>query len=151
MPTISELNDPEYRWQHKEEMSKIMPYADKRKRLGVKIIDYPALRASYLSKIKEVRHHILDWVRFRHLIDSVPSSAYASASKTKLQPKDMYHFERRDKCRCYICGTVSRYTQFHHIIPTGDTTDDNIVTLCISCHKMVHIALYTSGKRKGWM
>lgn len=151
MPTLNELNDPEYRWQHKEEMSKIMPYADERKRLGVKIIDYPSLRASYLSKIKEVRHHTLDWNRFRHLVDCVPSSAYASAPKTKLQPKDMYHFERKDRCRCYICGTVSRYTQFHHIIPTGDTADDNIVTLCISCHKMVHIALYTSGKRKGWM
>jgi hypothetical protein len=151
MPTQNELNDPEWRWQHKIDTRKIMPYTSERIRLKIKVIDYPQLRREYLSKIKEVRSHKLDWGRFRNLIDIVPGSAYASGPKKKLQPMDMYHFERRDKCTCYLCGTISRYTQFHHIIPTGDTSDKNIVTLCESCHKMVHIALYSYGKRKGWM
>lgn len=152
MATINEMNDPEWRWQHKEEMSKIMPFQSERIRLGIVVINYEDLRNKYLSKIKEVRRHNLNWDKFRNLIDKVPSSAYKSnTSKTKLQPKDMYHFERRDGCKCYLCETVSRITHLHHIIPTGDTTDQNIVTLCKSCHKMVHIALYVSGKRRGWI
>lgn len=146
-----ELNDPEYRWYHKEEMSKIMPFVSERKRLGVKVIDYPKLRSEYLSKIKEVRSHDLNWFLFKKLIDAVPNNVYNETDKKKLQPMDMYHFEKRDRCECYLCGTVSRYTQFHHIIPTGPVSDENIVTLCRACHKMVHIALYSSGKRKGWM
>ena len=34
------LNDPEYRWNHKEEMSKIMPYYHERKKFGLVVIDY---------------------------------------------------------------------------------------------------------------
>ncbi|MFA5715403.1 MAG: hypothetical protein WC998_06670 [Candidatus Paceibacterota bacterium] len=146
-----ELNDPEYRWYHKEEMSKIMPFVSERKRLGLKVIDYPKLRREFLSTIKEVRYHDLDWVLFKKLIDAVPTSVYNETTKKTLQPMDMYHFEKRDRCECYLCGTISRRTQLHHIIPTGDTSDKNIVTLCGACHKMVHIALYSSGKRKGWM
>jgi 5-methylcytosine-specific restriction endonuclease McrA len=150
MISIEQLNDPEYRWYHKEEMAKIMPFTSERNRLGITVINYDQLRRQHLSTIKETKSHNLDWDRFRCLIDSIPARAYYETSKTKLQPKDFYHFEKRDGCECYICGTVSRFTQLHHVIPTGPVTDDNVVTLCEPCHKMVHIALYVSGKRRGF-
>lgn len=150
MTSIEQLNDTEYRWYHKEEMAKIMPFTSERNRLGIKIINYDELRREHISKIKELKSHELQWDRFKRLVDSVPLSAYRETSKTKLQPKDLHHFEKRDGCKCYLCGTVSRFTQLHHVIPTGPVTDDNIVTLCESCHKMVHIALYASGKRRGF-
>lgn len=146
----SMVNDPEYRWQNKEELSKIMPYPTERAKYGITVINYDQLRQEYLSTIKESKSHNLDWDRFKELVRSVPSNEYNSTSKYKISPKDMYHFEIRDRCKCYLCGTVSRFTQFHHKIPTGPVTDDNIVTLCESCHKMVHIALYASGRRKGF-
>jgi hypothetical protein len=150
MTDLSLLNDPEYRWYHKEKMAKIMPFKSERDRLGIKVIDYTKLRHDYLLKIKEVKCHNLNWNLFKSLVESVPSSEYSSIKKIKISPKDMYHFERKDRCKCYLCETVSRFTQFHHRIPTGPVSDDNIVTLCISCHKMVHIALYSAGKRRGF-
>jgi 5-methylcytosine-specific restriction endonuclease McrA len=150
MIDISKINDPEYRWYHKREMTEILTDYHKRNDMGIITLNYQRLREEYLKTIKETRLHALDWSRFKHLIDSVPIRAYGEKTKTKLQPRDMYHFELRDKCACYLCGTISRYTEFHHIIPTGDTSDENIVTLCESCHKMVHIALYASGKRRGF-
>jgi len=143
----NKYNDPEYRWQHKEEMSKIMPYSQERKRLGLVVIDYQKLRQEYLSTIKENKVHNLNWNKFSRLVEEVPSSAMRSSDKkTGLQPKDFYHFERRDKCVCYLCETVSRHTQFHRVIPNGDVSDSNIVTLCEACHKLVHMALFCSGR-----
>jgi hypothetical protein len=150
MTSIAQLNDPEYRWYHREEMAKIMPYPSERNRLGITVLNYDELRRKHLSTIKELKAHNLNWTRFRHIIDSVPTRAYSETSKTKVQPKDLHHFEKRDGCECYLCGTVSRFTQLHHVIPTGEVTDDNIVTLCKPCHTMVHIALYSAGKRKGF-
>lgn len=146
MTDINLLNDPEYRWTHKEEMLKIMPYTSIRNQLGIKVIDYTKLRHEYLSKIKEKRKYELNWERFKQLIFSVPYGLDRSEHKSQLQPKDMYHFERRDGCECYLCGTISRFTHFHHIIPNGEVTNENIVTLCHACHDMVHLALYTSGR-----
>lgn len=40
MTTTEQLNDPEYRWYHKEEMSKIMPFTSERNRLGILVLDY---------------------------------------------------------------------------------------------------------------
>jgi len=37
MTDLKLLNDPEYRWYHKEEMSKIIPFKSERDRLGIKV------------------------------------------------------------------------------------------------------------------
>ena len=94
MTDIKLLNDPEYRWNHKEEMSKIMPYTSIRNKLGIKVINYDKLRQEYLETIKEKKNLELNWDRFRKLVDAVPSlDAYdKSSKKTQLNPADMYHF-----------------------------------------------------------
>lgn len=154
------LNDPEYRWYHKEEMAKIMPYYTERKRLGVKIIDYEALRLTNAMKIKEKINHDLNWNAFRKLVEIDINSIDYTKKKSVLQPKDRLHFEVRDRGLCFICGSIyyygscnvyaytqSNYKMSHlnHIIPNGDTTDENIVTLCTHCHQMVHQALFVAG------
>jgi hypothetical protein len=150
MTDIKLLNNPEYRWNHKEEMSKIMPYISIRNELGIKVINYDKLRQEYLETIKEKKDKSFDWDKFRELVERVPllDTYDKSLKKTQLNPADMYHFERRDGCECYMCGTVSRYTQFHHIIPYGSVVDDNIVTLCLHCHQLVHLALYMTKRWK---
>jgi hypothetical protein len=142
------LNDPEYRWYHKRELQDIMPHYTKRKELGIESINYHDLRLQFLNTIKEKPSNNLNWKKFEYLIDIVPNNLNKSIKKTSLQPADMLHFEKRDGCNCYLCGTISRYTQFHHIRPNGGVSDDNIVTLCLNCHKLVHLALYKSGKWK---
>ena len=46
----------------------------------------------------------------------------------------------RDGWRCQHCGT-SQNLQVHHICfrsRLGGDTDDNLITLCTSCHNEVH-------------
>lgn len=148
MTSAIELNDPEYRWYHKKEMKEILTSYHKRKELGVIVICYQDLREKYLNSIREVESRSLDWIRFKLLVDMVPLGLDRDKKKGNLEIRDMLHFERRDACKCYICGRVSRFTQFHHIMPNGDISDENIVTLCYACHQMVHLSLHVAHKWK---
>ena len=159
----NKLNDPEYRWYHKEEMSKIMPYVSERKRLGLKVLDYGELRQKNDLKIKEKTNHDLNWDLFQFLVDIEPSDIDPNRRKEGLDPKDRLHFECRDKGVCWICGSIYHYgscnvylytqsdyklSHLHHIIPNGPVANDNIATLCTHCHQMVHQALFIAGKWK---
>jgi ATP-dependent DNA helicase RecQ len=47
---------------------------------------------------------------------------------------------RRDGWRCQSCGTMSNL-EVHHIrfrSHSGDDSEENLITLCDSCHKLVH-------------
>jgi 5-methylcytosine-specific restriction endonuclease McrA len=47
----------------------------------------------------------------------------------------------RDGWRCQICGRMSNL-QVHHIQSRGrlgDDTGENLITLCASCHKGIHL------------
>lgn len=131
MTDIKLLNDPEYRWYHKEEMSKIMPFPSQRKRLGVTIIDYEKLRSLNDEKIKLCKDRYFDWERLKFVVDSVPSDYDKSGVKKPFTPKDRLHFERRDKGCCFIC-----------------VCDTNVITLCVHCHQVVHQLLYLQRKCK---
>jgi hypothetical protein len=148
MTTLKQLNDPEYRWYHKEEMSKIMPFTSIRNKLGIAVIDYQNLRVENFSKIKEDKHRDFSWDRLHALIDVVPDGLDRTKSKSSIQPQDRLHFEKRFRCRCQVCGNTNTSNQLHHIIPTGEVTDENIVTLCFHCHSIVHEILFLSGKWK---
>ncbi len=163
MTSVDQLNNPEYRWHHKTEMSQIMPYYTERKRLGIITLDYEKLRRDNESRIKESVMHELDWNRFKNLIYCIPDNLNKSKKKVSFQPIDRLHFETRDKGFCYLCNSIYHYgscnvysssektyklSHLHHIIPNGDVTDDNIVTLCTHCHQMVHQVMYVAGKWK---
>ena len=159
----NQLNNPEYRWYHPNEMAKIMPYASERNRLGVEVLDYNELREKNEGTIKERTNHTLNWITFKKLIDIITYNLPNSQKKEALQPKDRLHFEQRDKGVCLVCGSVYHYSScnpytyketnyklshLHHVIPNGKISDDNIVTLCTHCHQMVHQAMFISGKWK---
>lgn len=64
----------------------------------------------------------------------------------------------RDGCACKLCGVegmfgyerygISGDLAIHHIIPNGNATPENLITLCKSCHQLVHLMLYKLGKWK---
>lgn len=158
------LNDPEYRWYHKEEMSKIMPFPTERKRLGIKVLDYDALRNENDKKIKVCSERFFSWDRLRLVVDVVPKGLDKLEVKESFSPKDRLHFERRDRGVCDVCWQVNYYgsnnpysshnynsyfvSQLHHVIPNGKIEDSNVITLCVHCHQMVHQALFLLGKWK---
>jgi 5-methylcytosine-specific restriction endonuclease McrA len=157
-----ELNNPEYRWYHKEEMSKIMPYPTERKKFGIKILDYDKLRNENDLKIILNKNRMFDWTRLKYIVESVPLDLDRSSTKKTFQPKDRLHFESKHRGVCWICGQVNHYgsnnkyscytytgysvSHLHHIIPNGDISDDNIITLCVHCHQLVHHLLYMTGR-----
>lgn len=63
---------------------------------------------------------------------------------------------KRDKLTCQICGRVGEYGNpgwgapgkmcLHHIIPNGEASLENVITLCKYCHGAVHLLLYSAGK-----
>jgi 5-methylcytosine-specific restriction endonuclease McrA len=49
----------------------------------------------------------------------------------------------RDEWRCQYCGSMSNL-QVHHIqsrARLGDDTERNLITLCDSCHRHLHLRL----------
>jgi hypothetical protein len=165
MTSLNLLNDPEYRWNHKEEMAKIMPYASVRRQLGIKILNYEELRYENDNKILVSRRDGINWDRLKELVESVPVGYHKKSLsvKKRLQPVDSLHFEKRDAGVCYICGSTYHYgsnnkwvqmgngyknSQLHHVLPDGGATDKNIKTLCVHCHQIVHQVLYVDGRWK---
>ncbi|MFL6438657.1 MAG: HNH endonuclease [Terriglobales bacterium] len=52
------------------------------------------------------------------------------------------HILRRDNWRCQLCGSM-RQLEVHHLLfrsHGGQDTEQNLVTLCHSCHSALHIA-----------
>lgn len=146
------VNDPEYRWYHKKE---IFPYYVERKKYDIKVLDYDTLRRENSLKIKLDVKRCFDWDIFKSVIDIVPDNLDRSRKKQILEPRDRLHFEMRDMGKCHVCGQVNRYgyygngyriSHLHHIIPNGQATDENIITLCLHCHQAVHQILYLLGK-----
>ncbi|MDO8871788.1 MAG: HNH endonuclease [Methanoregula sp.] len=64
----------------------------------------------------------------------------------------------RDDLTCKICGLQDEHGRgpwgkkgiiaLHHIIPTGESSPENIVSLCKYCKNAVNLVLYRSGKWK---
>jgi len=161
----SRWDDPEYRKQHSEKMKKVQADIKLQKISGIilpnteTIIQQKRMENDLL--IVSERNQSLDWKKFKYLIDHIPRNCKRGKKKTPLQPKDRLHFEVRDKGVCYICGSIYHYgscnvyayrdityklSHLHHIIPNGNVSDNNIVTLCTHCHQLVHQAMYISGK-----
>ena len=47
---------------------------------------------------------------------------------------------KRDRWRCQRCGSIDQL-QVHHIQPRsrlGDDTAENLIALCVECHRKIH-------------
>ncbi len=47
---------------------------------------------------------------------------------------------RRDNWRCQLCGAMSNLEIHHQQFRShaGEDADDNLITLCYKCHRIVH-------------
>ena len=50
------------------------------------------------------------------------------------------HVLRRDGWRCQVCGSLSNLEVHHKELrsQSGDDSDQNLITLCVACHSLVH-------------
>jgi len=48
---------------------------------------------------------------------------------------------RRDCWRCQSCGTMSNLEVHHKEFrsQSGDDTEENLITLCATCHSVIHL------------
>lgn len=52
---------------------------------------------------------------------------------------------------CKYCGEKAEHV--HHIIPLslgGDNREDNLISLCSTCHGKIHEKTFTSAKNEAW-
>lgn len=67
--------------------------------------------------------------------------------KRQLVPKGLKKtILERDGSECQICGYNKRL-YVHHIKPDGESSKENLITLCSSCHQFVHVILH---REKGY-
>jgi len=72
------------------------------------------------------------------LVNDVP---YCKDGKRKpFSEKTKEKIHRRDKYRCVLCSNNNEIIA-HHKYPHGSSTIDNGVTLCKTCHMIVHLYL----------
>lgn len=94
--------------------------------------------------------------RFQEILNAVPMGLDKSQKKEVIPPKLREKIEIRDNFTCQCCGLEDGYgnthweipgkLNIHHIIPNGEATLENLITLCKYCHNSVHLILYVSKK-----
>lgn len=53
----------------------------------------------------------------------------------------------RDGDSCYFCGhKAAKYMNVHHLHETSDHNPDNLVTICVACHAVMHMGRNLSLK-----
>ena len=90
------------------------------------------------------------------LTRDIPSNLDRKKRKQPISKEGRKLVIERDNNTCQICGLQDKYGNpgfdvpgklaIHHIIPNGEATPDNLITLCRYCHNAVHAILYASGK-----
>ena len=51
----------------------------------------------------------------------------------------------RDNYMCHLCHSSWNGLICHHIHPQGNITEDNLITLCLKCHEIIHRLLRNRG------
>lgn len=87
---------------------------------------------------------------------SIPDGLDRSKKKEHVTKDLRRSITARDKKTCQICGLHGEYGNpgynfpgklaIHHIIPNGNASMDNNITICRYCHNAVHALLYAQGK-----
>ena len=108
----------------------------------------------------------IDWDELKELIDQVPDGLDRDQKKEPIPPKIKDSVRKRDGGICIVCSREYEYgssnpylrsqwdkitlkhSHLHHIIPNGDASPDNLITLCGYCHQTVHLLLFIMGKWK---
>lgn len=51
----------------------------------------------------------------------------------------------RDNSECQLCHNSWKGLYCHHINPQGKAEEDNLITLCVNCHEIIHRLLKNKG------
>ena len=77
---------------------------------------------------------------------SVMTRLRQKCPRLRLDPESYQELRQQvlelDGWRCQRCGSLTDL-QVHHVNPRswlGDDTEENLITLCASCHQLVHLA-----------
>ncbi len=57
------------------------------------------------------------------------------AGQTKLKH---YYETKSQQISCEMCGKTECMLHRHRIRPGGEYTDENVVVVCVPCHKLIH-------------
>ena len=87
--------------------------------------------------------HMIDAVTLCNIIDEAPE--VTEKEKRKYIPPELKkEIIERDQ-HCVVCQRAKNL-KVHHKIPYGESTTENLITLCEYCHEYVHKII----KRKGY-
>lgn len=78
------------------------------------------------------------------LLNHVPFHQDGLVKETISKEMRKYVFER-DSYTCRLCFSTYRQMYCHHIFPQGSADEDNLITLCVPCHIIIHILLKNKG------
>lgn len=88
--------------------------------------------------------HTIDAVNLSNIIDKAPE-VDEKIKRKHIPPELKVEVKERDGNRCVVCGR-EKNLKVHHMIPYGESSLENLITLCEFCHEYVHKIL----KRKGY-
>jgi 5-methylcytosine-specific restriction endonuclease McrA len=109
---------------------------------------------------------MINWEHLRYLIDNVPLEFDKTKKRESIPPALREKLMNDDNGVCYVCESEYLYgsnnpylmqegekpdmkqCQLHHILPNGESSRENLVTLCIRCHQMVHMLLFIDKRWK---
>lgn len=87
---------------------------------------------------------MIDENKLKELLDSAPEVEVRE--KRKYIPEELkQQVKDRDGCKCVVCNR-EKDLKIHHVVPYGESSLDNLVTVCAYCHEYIHKIL----KRKGY-
>ena len=102
---------------------------------------------------------MIDYDILLKLTHDVPDGLDRTAKKEPVSKATRDIIQQRDGFKCILCSSVHvRYAtnpradnykegvHIHHILPNGLAVTDNLITLCETCHDLVHLILYIEGK-----
>lgn len=102
------------------------------------------------SRQKEQKAINFNYELFKELL-SVPFSTEKRKSISKKIKEAVFE---RDKHTCQLCHSLltKRIKIPHHKNPRGESVEENLITLCLFCHRYVHYLLTKKGYKfhYGW-
>lgn len=97
-------------------------------------------------RMKDVKFELngFDLSLIDKLLNSVP---WYNPEITKevftIEMRDLIY--ERDDNECRLCHSFWNGLICHHIEPQGKATEDNLITLCLKCHEIIHRLLKNKG------
>jgi 5-methylcytosine-specific restriction endonuclease McrA len=107
---------------------------------------------------------MFDIRKLERMINSVPVGNFnKKVKRIQYKPGEREALEARDKGICFLCGAQNPYgstniyscqernyklSHLHHRSPIRGNDPNNIVTLCVHCHQIVHQILFVDGRAK---